>query len=210
MGSEENVRKVGSRHFSHILRLNVHLTLTLYWVCYLQQSWLHAFVSVTDDLSAENSSSTEVTGQTEQPNNKLTEVEPTRTSPKMALKQRKTLPLVEKSTDTSDSTSESADTSEVTAATAAPDESSESNSSESHESSESEDSSKSEENSNASDSGEVQQMKTNGCVNGTQSCESEEYFFQDIGDDAHHPLDNLLVPDDDERELSLRRWLYAL
>ncbi|XP_028445112.1 secretory calcium-binding phosphoprotein 1 [Perca flavescens] len=86
------------------------------------------------------------------------------------------LPLVENPTD-------SADTSESVTAS----DSSDSTSSESSESNET---------SEASDSN---------CVNGTQSCESEEYLFQDIGDDAHYSVDNLMVPDEDERELSLRR-----
>lgn len=65
--------------------------------------------------------------------------------------------------------------------------------------------SSSSETSEASDSGEIKQIKSP-CVNGTQSCESsEEYFFQDIGDDGHFAVDHLMVPDDDDRELSLRR-----
>ncbi|CAB1432303.1 unnamed protein product [Pleuronectes platessa] len=93
------------------------------------------------------------------------------------------------------SSSESSDTSEATTAPTT----SESSSSESNETSESSESPED------SDSAEVQQMKTSDCVNGTQSCESEEHFFHDIGDDAHYGVDNLMVPDDDERELTLRR-----
>ncbi|KAG7486792.1 hypothetical protein JOB18_038745 [Solea senegalensis] len=189
MGSEENVRK---------------------------QSWVQAFAGVTNYLSAEDNSSTEVKGQTEH----LTDKQSTH---KKAFKQRMILPLEESTSDSSDTTSESAEitvataapsdssessSSEVTGATAAPSDSKDSTSSESSESSETSDSSdtsKSTEDSDISDSAEVEQITTKDCVNGTQSCESEEYVFQDIGDDGHHALDNLMVPDDDERELSLRR-----
>ncbi|XP_013863330.1 secretory calcium-binding phosphoprotein 1 [Austrofundulus limnaeus] len=95
-----------------------------------------------------------------------------------------------------DTTSDSADIS------AAASNSSESASSESHESNET--SSESTEDSNGSDSNELQQIRTKECVNGTQSCESEENF-QSIGDDAHFSVDNLTVPDEDDRELRLRR-----
>ncbi|XP_028319337.1 secretory calcium-binding phosphoprotein 1 [Gouania willdenowi] len=42
----------------------------------------------------------------------------------------------------------------------------------------------------------------NDCVNGTQSCESEEFFFQSIGDDPQYSLHGLLVPDEDEKDFS--------
>lgn len=184
MGSEENVRK----------------------------SWVRVFPMVVQELSAEDNSSAEVKGQSE-------EHLGNQTSTVVILKQRanKTLALVENSVDSSESTSDSADTSDSTAITAATSDSSESTSSESNETSEtsetsdssdsteSNNTSESTEDSNASDSTELQQIKHQNCVNGTQSCESEEYFFQDIGDDGHHSVDNLMVPDDDERELSLRR-----
>lgn len=66
------------------------------------------------------------------------------------------------------------------------------------------DSSESSESSEASDSAESNQIQALDCVNGTASCESEEYFLQGIGDDGHAAVDHLMVPDDDERELSLR------
>uniref|UniRef100_A0A7N8X8R2 Uncharacterized protein n=1 Tax=Mastacembelus armatus TaxID=205130 RepID=A0A7N8X8R2_9TELE len=94
--------------------------------------------------------------------------------------------------------------SDITGMTAATSESSESTSSESNETSETSDS-KSTEDSNASDSTELEPIKAKDCVNGTQSCESEEYLFQVIGDDAHFPLNNLMESDGSERELSLRR-----
>lgn len=65
-------------------------------------------------------------------------------------------------------------------------------------------SSESTETSEASDSAESNQIRAPDCVNGTASCESEEYFLQGIGDDGHAAVDHLMVPDDDERELSLR------
>ncbi|XP_070768673.1 secretory calcium-binding phosphoprotein 1 [Enoplosus armatus] len=152
----------------------------------VRKSWVQVFSRVTKVLSAEDNSSTEVKGQSDH----LTEKQPTHTS---TFKQRANttqgdtnLLLVENPTDSSDTTSDSADTSDNTAVTS---DSSESTSKES----------------NASDSSELEQIKTQDCVNGTQSCESEEYFFQNIGDDAHYSVDNLMVPDDDERELSLRR-----
>ncbi|XP_068583386.1 uncharacterized protein [Cebidichthys violaceus] len=169
MGSEENVRK----------------------------SWVQVFARVTQVLSVEDNSSTEVT-----------EKQPTHTSTRTTVRQGTNinLPLVENPTDSSDTASDSADTSESTIVTT--NDSSESTSSESNETSETSDSSdasKSAEDSNASDSAELEQIKTRDCVNGTQSCESEEHLFQDIGDDAHYSVDSLMVPDEDERELSLRR-----
>uniref|UniRef100_G3Q190 Secretory calcium-binding phosphoprotein 1 n=1 Tax=Gasterosteus aculeatus TaxID=69293 RepID=G3Q190_GASAC len=77
--------------------------------------------------------------------------------------------------------------------------------SETSDSSDSSDSSTSVEESEASDDALLGQLETKDCVNGTQSCESEEYLFQDIGDDAHYSVDSLMVPDEDEREFSLRR-----
>ncbi|XP_031727392.1 secretory calcium-binding phosphoprotein 1 [Anarrhichthys ocellatus] len=179
MGSEENIRK----------------------------SWVQVFASITQFLRAEDNSSTEVKGQSDQ----LTEKQPTHTSTSTNARQETNtnLPLVENPTDNSDTASDSADTSESTIVIT--NDSSESTSSETSETSETSDSSdssdasKSEEDSNASDSAELGQIKTRDCVNGTQSCESEEYLFQDIGDDAHYSVDSLMVPDEDERELSLRR-----
>ncbi|XP_015799164.1 secretory calcium-binding phosphoprotein 1 isoform X1 [Nothobranchius furzeri] len=177
MGSEENIRK---------------------------QSWVRVFPGLVKTLSAEdNSSSTEVKGQPEYLNTKLADKQPTRTSTKKAPSHTKQPLLDTTTTDSSDTTSDSTDTSDITAAT--------SNSSESisHESPESEENSsesvsRSTEDSNASDSSELQQIKTSDCVNGTQSCESEEHLFQSIGDDAHFSVNHLMVPDD-EGELRLRR-----
>ncbi|XP_074538767.1 secretory calcium-binding phosphoprotein 1 [Halichoeres trimaculatus] len=177
MGSEENVRK----------------------------SWVRVFASVIKVLSAEDNS-TEVKGHSTE----LTGKQPTHTSTGGSFKHRNNIAqghtnllLVETTSDSSDST----DTSDSTDETAATSDSSQSTpskeSSETSEDSDSSDASKSTEDSNASDSAELTQMKD--CVNGTQSCESDEYFFQDIGDDAHYSVDNLMVPDDDERELILRR-----
>ncbi|XP_018551158.1 dentin sialophosphoprotein [Lates calcarifer] len=168
-------------------------------------------------LSAEDNSSAEVKGETEHLSSELPEKLPTLSPSTGTIFKLKTgsaqgqttnLPLVGSPTDSSDTTSDSADTSDMTGVTAATSDSSESTSSESDETSESNDTSdasKSTEDSNGSDSAELEQIKTKDCVNGTQSCESEEYFFQDIGDDAHYSVDNLMVPDEDERELSLRR-----
>lgn len=178
MGSEENIRK----------------------------SWVRVFATVVQDLSAEDNS-TEVKGQPQLTSNKMTEKQPTPGSTVKTSKQRK-MALVEKPTDSSVSSSESADSSDSTALTVVTADSSQSLSSESNETSEASDSaqsSESVEDSDGSDSTELGQLKVKDCVNGTQSCESEEYFFQDIGDDAHYSVDNLLVPDEDDRELSLRR-----
>lgn len=161
------------------------------------------FASVIKILSAEDNSSTEVKGQSEH----LTENQPTHTSANTA-QSHSNQPLVENQSDSSDTTSDSADTSDITGITAATSDSSESTSSESDETSEASDSSdasKSAEDSNASNSSELKQLNAKDCVNGTQSCESEEYFFQEIGDDAHYSVDNLMVPDEDDREFSLRR-----
>ncbi|XP_034746169.1 secretory calcium-binding phosphoprotein 1 [Etheostoma cragini] len=179
MGSEENVRK----------------------------SWNRVFASVVKVLCAEDNSSTEVKGQSDY----LTEKQPTDTSTSPPFKQgtNTNLLLVENPTDSAD-TSEIADVtaSDSSESTSSESPSSESTSSESNktsESSDSSDASMSAEDSNPSDSTELKQIKTQDCVNGTQSCESEEDLFQDIGDDAHYSVDNLMVPDEDERELSLRR-----
>ncbi|XP_041640039.1 secretory calcium-binding phosphoprotein 1 [Cheilinus undulatus] len=158
---------------------------------------VQVFASVLKVLSAEDNSSTEV---------KSLSTEVTEKQQKTNLAQGHTdLQLVDSTSDSSDSTSESADTSDSTEETAATSDSSESKeSNETNETSEDSDSaSRSEEDSNASDSAELEQVKD--CVNGTQSCESEEYFFSDIGDDAHYSVDNLMVPDDGEREFMLRR-----
>lgn len=114
-------------------------------------------------------------------------------------------------TDSSDSTSDSIETTTATNDSNESKDSSSSESSESNEtnetkdSSDSSDTSMSTEDSNASDSTELKQLKARDCVNGTQSCESEERFFQSVGDDAHFSVDNLMVPDEDDRELMLRR-----
>uniref|UniRef100_A0A3Q1HA34 Secretory calcium-binding phosphoprotein 1 n=1 Tax=Acanthochromis polyacanthus TaxID=80966 RepID=A0A3Q1HA34_9TELE len=94
-------------------------------------------------------------------------------------------------TDSSDTSSNSADTSDSADTTAATSDSSDSTSEESDE--------------NTSNSSEAKLAQIKDCVNGTQSCESEEYFFQNIGDDGHFSVDNLMVPEEDERQLSLRR-----
>lgn len=62
------------------------------------------------------------------------------------------------------------------------------------------------ETSESSESSEMGQAKSVDCVNSTESCESDEYFFQGIGDDGLYTLDNLMAPDESEREFQLRRW----
>lgn len=61
------------------------------------------------------------------------------------------------------------------------------------------------ETSESSESNESGRINIADCVNATESCESDEYFFQGIGDDGLHTVDNLMAPDDGERELQLRR-----
>ncbi|KAG8014772.1 hypothetical protein GBF38_003401, partial [Nibea albiflora] len=165
----------------------------------VRKSFVREFASVIKVHSAEDNS-TEV--QDKQPTSTSTSFKQSTTTTQGQTNQL----LVDNPTDSSDTTSDSADTSDITAVTAATSDSSESASSESNETSEtsdsSDESSKSTE-SNASDSTELNQL--NACVNGTQSCESEEDFFQEIGDDAHFSVDNLMVPEEDERELILRR-----
>ncbi|CDQ85551.1 unnamed protein product [Oncorhynchus mykiss] len=90
-----------------------------------------------------------------------------------------------------------------------------SDSSESSESSESSDTSDTSDSSNTSDSKESDtseseerhQSQATDCQQGVHStaCDSEEYFIQDIGDDGHYPMDDLLMPEEEHRELSLRR-----
>ncbi|XP_072239939.1 secretory calcium-binding phosphoprotein 1 isoform X2 [Leuresthes tenuis] len=178
MGSEENIRK----------------------------SWVRVFASVVKVLSAEDNTSTEVKGHSEYLSNELTINQPSHTSTSTkAVQSHANLPLLNNPTDSSDTASDSADTSDSTDATAATSDSSESTSSESQESKESNSNSESTESSDASESSELKQLRAKDCVNGTQSCESEEYFHQSIGDDAHFSVDHLMVPDEDDRELQLRR-----
>lgn len=72
------------------------------------------------------------------------------------------------------------------------------------ESSESDETSETSETSESSESREMGQVKTD-CVNSTESCESDEYFFQGIGDDGLYTVDNLMAPDERRREFQLRR-----
>ncbi|KAF3687699.1 hypothetical protein EXN66_Car003371 [Channa argus] len=169
---------------------------------------VQVFASVAKVISVEDNSSTEVKGQPEHLSSELTEKQLTSTSSTVKQKTKTlqghtNLHLAGNPTGSSETTS--TDTSDITAVTAATSDSSESSSSESLETSDSSDESKSAEDSNASDSTELALIKTENCVNGTQSCESEEQFFQNMGDDDHYSVDNLMMPDEDERELSLRR-----
>ncbi|XP_027872911.1 secretory calcium-binding phosphoprotein 1 isoform X2 [Xiphophorus couchianus] len=174
----------------------------------VRKSWVRVFPSVIKEGSGEDNTSTEVTGHPGLLNNELSGKQPTHTK-KVQIRTKQ--PLLEKSTDGSDTTSDSADASDSSDVSAASSDSTDSSSSESQESQETSDSndssteSKSTEDSNASDSAELEQVRAKNCVNSTQSCESEEYFLQSIGDDAHSPSEHLLVPDEDDRELSLRR-----
>lgn len=184
MGSEENVRK----------------------------SWVRVFATVVRDTSLEDNS-TEVKAQPEILSSKLAEKQTIQPPTVKTLQQisKAKVALVQKVTAQSDSSSESAESTDNTAVMTFTADSSQSASSESNETSSSEasdsasdsDSAQSSEDSDDSDSRELSPIKN--CVNGTQSCESEEYFFQDIGDDANYSVDNLMVPDEDDRELSLRR-----
>lgn len=69
----------------------------------------------------------------------------------------------------------------------------------------SESTSETSETSESSESNETGRINVADCVNATESCESDEYFFQGIGDDGLYAVDNLMAPDDGERELQLRR-----
>lgn len=184
MGSEENVRK----------------------------SWLRVFATVVRDTSVEDNS-TEAKDQSVSLINKLTEKQTIQPPTVKTLKQSSNakVALVQKATAQSDSSSESAESTDNTAlvtftadsSLSASSESNETSSEASDSASDSAHSSQSSEDSSNSDSRELTPIKD--CVNGTQSCESQEYFFQDIGDDANYSVDNLMVPDEDDRELSLRR-----
>uniref|UniRef100_A0A667WIQ7 Uncharacterized protein n=2 Tax=Myripristis murdjan TaxID=586833 RepID=A0A667WIQ7_9TELE len=184
----------------------------------MHQNWVQLFSHAIQVLSAEDNSSTEVKGHSEHPGSKT---QPTHTSTGTAFKWRVNTAhngtmsvLVEAHADSSDSsdtsdTSDSTDTSDLTGVTDTASESSESTSLESNETSETSDSSDSSQSSesNASDSADVEQLTAKDCLHGADStgCESEEHFFQGIGDDAHPSVDQLMVPDEAERELSLRR-----
>lgn len=97
----------------------------------------------------------------------------------------------------SNDSSESSDSSSLISSNADSSKSGDNTSSESSESDESSD----------SDSEEKRQRLSKDCLQGANStaCESEEYSFQEIGDDSHAPMHHLMVPDED-REFSLRKW----
>ncbi|XP_035992913.1 secretory calcium-binding phosphoprotein 1 isoform X2 [Fundulus heteroclitus] len=166
-----------------------------------KQSWVRVFASVVKGVSAEDTTSTEVKGQPEFLSHELSDKSQTHTNQR----------LVEKPADSSETASDSTDTSESSDVTAPASDSASSESQESQEASDSNDSndssaaSQSTEDSDASDSAELEQVRARDCANSTQSCESEEYFLQSIGDDAHSPVEHLMVPDEDDRELRLRR-----
>ncbi|XP_038128322.1 secretory calcium-binding phosphoprotein 1 [Cyprinodon tularosa] len=158
-----------------------------------KQNWVRVFASVVKGESAEDK------GHPEHQSNELSDKQQIHT---------KTVQISTVSEKSGDTTSDSADTSDVKAAAS---DSSDSTSSESQESQETSDTksssaaSESTEDSDASDSAEMNQVREKDCVNSTQSCESEEYFLQSIGDDAHSTGEHLLVPDEEDRELRLRR-----
>uniref|UniRef100_A0A3B3BNU2 Uncharacterized protein n=1 Tax=Oryzias melastigma TaxID=30732 RepID=A0A3B3BNU2_ORYME len=162
----------------------------------LQQSWVKAFSSVGHVLSAEDNTSREVEGHLEDASKELTHISLTADS-------RANLPLLHKRIDGIDSSS--SDSTDLAAASSNSTESNSSESQESDETSDSSDASESSKESDESDSAESEQVKAKDCVNGTQSCESEEYFLQSVGDDAHFSVHGLMMPDEENRELSLRR-----
>lgn len=107
---------------------------------------------------------------------------------------------------TNTDSSESSDTSEGDTNNLAKANTDSSESSETSETSDSSESSESTE-SDDSDSDQKQQLNPKDCQRGVDidaDCDSEEYFFQDIGDDAHYPVDNLMMPEE-VHELHLRR-----
>ncbi|KAF7663995.1 hypothetical protein LDENG_00193650 [Lucifuga dentata] len=175
----------------------------------IRKSWVQLFPSVIGVLSAEDNSSTEVKGQSDPLSIELTAKLPTQTSTNTIFRLRVHTNQAEvgSPTDINDTSSDSTDTSDFTGVKAATSESSSSESNETSEASDSSDASKSTEDSNTSDSTELEQIKARDCQQGADStdCESEEYFLQDIGDDAHHSVDDLMVPEEEHRELNLQR-----
>ncbi|XP_017292820.1 secretory calcium-binding phosphoprotein 1 isoform X2 [Kryptolebias marmoratus] len=164
----------------------------------VRKNWMSVFHGVDKALSAEDNTSTEVNSQTKDLSHELTKKQP---MTRKTVQSRTNQALLDATSDSTDTTSDSADSTDVSAAS----NSSESTSSESHESEEADTSSKSTEDSNGSDSAELEQVRSKDCMNGTQSCESDEYFLQSIGDDAHFAVDNLMAPEEDDGELRLRR-----
>ncbi|KAI4832645.1 hypothetical protein KUCAC02_015607 [Chaenocephalus aceratus] len=164
----------------------------------IRKSWVQRFASVIKDLSAEDNSRMEIRAQPDH----LTEKQPTLTSSRESTSHEST----SRESTSSESTSSESTSRESTSRESTTSESTSSESDQTNETSEESDSSseesKSLEDSNASDSDELQQIKAPDCVKGTQSC---EYFFQDIGDDAQYSVDNLMMPEEAERELHLRR-----
>ncbi|XP_011474173.1 dentin sialophosphoprotein-like isoform X2 [Oryzias latipes] len=158
-------------------------------------SWVRVFSSVGHVSSTEDNTSREVEGHSEGVSKELTHISVTAGS-------RANLPLLEKSIDSS------SDSTDLAAANSNSTESDSSESQESEETSDSSDASKSSkesDESDGSDSAESEQFKAKDCVNGTQSCESEEYFVQSVGDDAHFSVHGLMTPDEENMELRLRR-----
>ncbi|XP_076001850.1 secretory calcium-binding phosphoprotein 1 [Genypterus blacodes] len=160
----------------------------------IRKGWVPVFPRVIRVLSAEDNSSTEVKHQQDLLDIKLSEEPPTPASTSTTLR------LGTDSNQSSDTSSESAETSsDVTGVRAAINNSSSSESSQSS-SSESSQSSESKEDSDVSDSAQLEQVRAKDCRQGADSadCESDEYFFQEIGDDAHRSVE-------EHRELNLRR-----
>lgn len=147
---------------------------------------MSVFPNVVQAVSAEDNTSTEVKGHTKDRSNELSKKHPVTHKTKSGTNQA-LLDTVSNSMDVSAATSNS----------------SESESSESHESHENDTSSESTEDSN--DSNSLEQIHNKNCVNGTQSCESEELFLHSVGDDAHFSVGDLHMPDEDDGELRLRR-----
>ncbi|XP_071263088.1 secretory calcium-binding phosphoprotein 1 [Salvelinus alpinus] len=195
----------------------------------VRKNWIRVFAVRV--LSAENNSSSEVKGQLDLPTNqgavKQSTLSPTalttnHSQPGDTVQSSAALALVEsflKASGSLSETSVSIDTSDVSTVNFDIRDTSNindtSDSSESSESSESSDTSESSDSSNTSESKESDtseseerhQSQATDCQKGVHStaCDSEEYFFQDIGDDGRYPMDDLLMPEEEHRELSLRR-----
>ncbi|XP_056136462.1 secretory calcium-binding phosphoprotein 1 [Lampris incognitus] len=152
----------------------------------IRKSWMRVFARVTKVLSAEDNSSIEAQDESDNLSTFDTFTSTGAHSNKnLSLGET---PDIRDNSDTSDS--DSTDTSDLTGTVDAT-KSSDSTSSESSE---------------TSDSSDTSDVTAKDCLKvDSTECESEEYFFENIGDDAHYSVDDQMVPDEDHRELSLRR-----
>ncbi|RVE76270.1 hypothetical protein OJAV_G00006460 [Oryzias javanicus] len=166
----------------------------------LQSSEEVASTNSTESESSESASEDKTSEESDSQSDEVIEIDPMLETEDNSMGSEENVRKVVNGIDSS-----SSDSTDLAAASSNSTESNSSESQESEETSDSSDASRSSKESDESDSTESEQVKPKDCVNGTQSCESEEYFLQSVGDDAHFSVHGLMMPDEENRELSLRR-----